>query len=200
MMFARRTKTYASGALIDTDGVLESVATSATAQDIDGEDLDGAALGDDGYLDLPRTLTVTLSSSAGSYSTDPIVVRGKRGAEDVVAEFEPPTADGDVTLRHPQAFDRVISIHIPEQVDTSGAITVGVENICAPAGDRFAGVELAATGNLHVQYGEQDGSHTDVIAVPAALVGYVKMIAPSRIITNPAASSPTAVGITLYLT
>lgn len=196
MIFARRTKTYAAAALSDLDGILASFATTTAEASFDASDFDGAAIAADiGALDLPRTVTITLDNSPGAFSTDPIVVTGKRGGAVVTEEFEPSTADGNETLFGNQPFDTITSIVFPAQADTDGAFTVGVGDICAPAGGTFQGVELAATGTLHVQYGENAGV-TDAIVVPAALVGFVKTIAPTRILTG---TGETTVGVTVYL-
>jgi hypothetical protein len=195
MTIARRTKTYAAAALSDLDGILASFATTTDEVTFDASDFDGAAIAAlTGVLDLPRTVTITLDNSAGAFSTDPIVVTGKRGGAVVTESFTPSTANGNETLFGNQPFDTLTSIVFPAQEDTDGAFTVGVGDICAPAGGTFCGVELAATGTLHIQYGEP--GVTDAIVVPAALVGYIKPIAPARVLTG---TGETTVGVTVYL-
>jgi hypothetical protein len=196
MTIARRTKTYAAAALSDLDGILASFATTTDETSFDAGDFDGAAISaDTGVLDLPRTVTITLDNSAGAFSTPPFVGTAPRAGTVVTESFTPNSANGNETLFGNQPFDTLTSIVFPAQADTDGAFTVGVGDICAPAGGTFCGVELAATGTLHVQYGESSGV-TDAIVVPAALVGYVKQIAPTRILTG---TGETTVGVTVYL-
>lgn len=191
--YASRTKTYASSALNDTDGVKPAFATTTTVQTFTTGVMTGAAISS-GVLDLPRSLTVTLSNTTGAFTTDPIVVTGVRGGTAVTASFTPADANGNATLANAQPFDRVSTITVPAQVLTTATIEVGVRDVCAPVGSKFCGVEVAAAGTLHMQYG--DGGATDAIAIPAALVGYRKEIAPTRVLTS---GSQTTVGITVYV-
>jgi hypothetical protein len=199
---SRRTITLPAGALNDADGLVESLATSATAVELDASDFDGALVTTDGTLwahGVARTVTVTLSSSAGSYNDeDPIVVTGKRGGTIVTEEFLPPTANGNVTLRGSQAFDRVTSIAIPAQVDTSGAFTFGAGDLCAPAGDSFHALTVRdeAGGQLNVQYGEGEDAPTDSFPVSGFAL---EPCAPTRVLTDPGLSAPTTVALTLHM-
>lgn len=195
----RRTITYASTELNDVDGILESVSTSATAVDLTPEDYDGAVVTSSGaWIKLPRSVTITLSEAIGSYDPEvPIVLTGKRGGIPVTEELTPSTADGGETLRGWQVFDQPPDIAIPAQVDTSGAIEIGVGDIGTPQpGERFAMVRLAAAGQINVAYGEASTDPTDSYA---ALANAIEPIAPTRILTSPTLAVPTAVGLTLYL-
>jgi hypothetical protein len=192
---ARRTISFASTELDDVDGVMAAAATSATAVTLGAEDYDGAAVSTDGtaWLKLPRTITVTLSSAEGSYSTDPIVLTGTRNLQTVTESLTPSSADGDETLRGEQLFDAPPTIAIPAQEDTSGTISIGVGDIGVPSPELlFSGVKVHAAGTLHLDYGDS----TD--ALPAS-AHEVEPVAPVRILTSSELTSPTTVGITVYL-
>jgi hypothetical protein len=196
---ARRTKSYTAATITDADGVKTSFATTTAVQTFTAGSLNGAAI-TSGVLDLPRSLTVALSNTTGAFTTDPIVITGKRGGATVTASFTPADANGNATLARPQAFDSISEVVVPAQVLTTATMLIGVQDICAPAGTTFVGVELAAAGTLNVQYGEQTGSQTDAIPVPAVAIGFVKPVAPTRVLTSATlAGTPTTVGLTVYL-
>lgn len=191
---ASRTKSYAAAALVDVDGIKTSFASSAAIKTIVPADFNGAVLGAGAsMLDLPRTVTISRSSAANQYSILPIVVTGMRGGRFVAESLTPENDDGNDTLVTVSAFDTLTSIVIPADASTGGAYTIGVQDICAPCGDKFCGVELASDGNLIIQYGEPAGSPTDTIPVVVAVRSFFE-IAPTRILT--AAMSD---GITVYL-
>jgi hypothetical protein len=194
MTLARRTKTYASAAVADTDGVKTSFSTSTDPVTLVPANFNGAAIASGGVLDLPRTLSITLSNTANAFSVSPMVVTGKRGGETVTESFTPANDDGNVTLYGTQPFDTITSIDLPAMGSGSGSITVGVVDICAPAGGTFCGVGLAADGTLYVKYGES-GSITDAIPVVIATRPFLSL-APTRILTG---TGQTTVGVTVYL-
>jgi hypothetical protein len=198
---ARRTFTYAAGDLVDADGIKTSFATVAAPVTVVPADFNGAMVSAvTGIIaGLPRSLTIARSSAANQYSVVPIVITGKRGGLTVTESLTPANDDGNDILRTTAGFDTVTSIAIPTQAGTGGAFTIGVQDICAPWGDTFVGVELAAAGNINCQYGEGVGSPADSIPVSAAQVGVIKPIAPSRIRTNASLTNPTTVGLTVYL-
>lgn len=196
MTSARRTKTYAAAAVAVADGVKTTFSTVAAPVVLTVADWNGAAITAAGLLDLPRTITISRSSASNQYSTNPIVLTGIRGGATVTESIAQPNDDGNDTLVGVQAFDFLTGVSIPTNGGTGGAYTIGVKDICAPRGDRFAGVEVAATGVLSLQYGEGAGSATDIFTVPAALVGYVKDVEPTRVRTG---TNHTIVGVTVYL-
>lgn len=192
---ARRTVTLTAAEMEDTDGVRASLATSVGTITMLPADFVSANMDTTtgAFLKLPRSVTITLSSSAGSYTTDDIVITGKRGTSTVTETLTPTTANGGETLRGTQIFDSITSIAIPAQVNTSGAWTVGFQDVAAPVGMQFVGIRMnAASGTLNLGY----GSLTD--AVPG-VQNYVEPIAFERVLTSSALSSPTTVGVTLYL-
>lgn len=194
---ARRTKTYAAAALADVDGVMAGGATLETASQLTAADFDGAAMLTGGVLDLPRAITITLGNNAGAFNaTDPWVLTGFRGGEQVTASFTPTTANGNEKLRSAQAFDRLLTLDIPAQADDDGTYTIGVEDICAPRGGTFTAVKLDDDGPLNVQYGEHEGSNTDTLN---ATGGQLEPIAPSRVLTDPSLTAPTISSLTVYL-
>jgi hypothetical protein len=104
-------------------------------------------------------------------------------------------------LRGTQAFDFLTRIDIPTQDGTGGTFLIGVQDICAPGNGVFLGVELAAAGTLNIGYSGNDLAvgNTDAIPIAAGQVGVPKPITPRRILTSAALSSPTTVGLTVYI-
>lgn len=198
---ARRTVTYASGGLVVANGIKTSFATVAAPVVLTAADLNGALVSSvTGHISgLPRSITITRSNNLGQFSTSPIVVYGTFGGVDVSETLTPGNVNGNDTLRGVQAFQQITRVEIPTQGGTGGTFTIGVQDIVAPKGDSFGGVELGAAGTLNVQYGEGSGAFTDAIPIATAQVGIPKWIAPTRILTNPGLSSPTTVGLTVYL-
>ncbi|UOF77386.1 hypothetical protein [Caudoviricetes sp.] len=195
-MYAKRSKTYAAADIADADGVKTSFATVAAPVVLVPADFNGAAMTTGGVLDLPRSITITRSSAANQFSVSPIVITGTRGGVEVTESLTPANNDGNDVLRGTQAFDVITSISLPTAGGTGGAYTIGVQDICAPSNGVFCGVEMAAAGNLIVGYGGNDltGWTSDTIPVPAVAAGFVKEIAPRRILTQ-----SMSVGLTVYL-
>ncbi len=193
-MSAKRTKTYASADLLDADGIKTSIATVAAPVTYVVADLNGAAIST-GVLDLPRSVSVTTSSSVGAYAIAlPIVVTGKRGGAEVTESLTLTQTGGNETIYGTQAFDSIASIAIPAMVSTAGAFTFGVADICAPAGDTFSGVKCDTAVTLHVKYGEASTAKSDATAV---LAKTFEPISPSRVLTTTGKTSGAAV--TVYL-
>jgi hypothetical protein len=196
---ARRTKTYAAADLVDADGLKTSFATVASPVTLTSADWNGAANIAGGFLDLPRSLTMTFSNDAGQFSASAITVTGFRGGKQITETFTT-TINGNETKRGTKIFDQVVSVALPTMGGTGGTITIGVQDIAAPAGSTFTGVEVQAAGTLNVGYGHDDGAtQTDAIPITAASIEVVRPIAPKRILTSPALGSPTTVGLTVYL-
>jgi hypothetical protein len=193
MMLAQRTKSYAAALVADPVGILTTTSTSTST--VTHTVFNGAQVSS-GRLDLPRTVTITLSNTAGAFTTDPIVITGTRGGSIVTEELTPATVDGNETLRGTQIFDTVTSVALPEQGSGAGSYTIGVQDICAPENGEFCGVELHATGTMNIGFG---GGNTDAIPVGAAQVGFVKPIRCQRVLTSSALAAPTTVGVTVYL-
>lgn len=196
---ARRTRTYATADLVDTDGIKTSFATSTSPVVLTSADWNGAAVLAGGFLDLPRSVTMTFSNNAGQFTANPITITGKRGGLEVT-DTVTITANGNTTARPTQIFDQVTSISLPAMGGTGGTITIGVQDICAPAGTTFTGVEVQAATTLNLGYGSDDvATQTDAIPITSASVELVRPIAAKRILTSPALAVPTAVGLTVYL-
>lgn len=199
---SRRTKSYAAADVADADGVKTSFATATDAVALTAADWNGVAIAvTTGILNPARTITVTLSNNANQFSTEPIVLTGTRNGVVVTASLTPANDDGNVTLATSQPFDTLTGVALPAMGGTGGTITIGVRDICAPKGDVFSGVELAAAGVLNVSYGGTDTTpeFTDAIAVGAAQVGFRKDVQPTRILTSPSLTAPTTVGLTVYI-
>lgn len=196
----RRSHTYAAAELDDIDGLKTSIATSTTPVVYDADDFDGAAVANSGlgWAKFPRTVTISRSSSASSYTTDDIVITGKRGGRVVAETLTPANANGGDILRGTQAWDAPPSIAIPAQADTNGAFQIGVQDICTPGeSDRFTMVVFRGTaGQLNLQYGDDPATaSTDSFAAPAdqhEVAGF------SRVLTSPDLAAPTAQDLTVF--
>lgn len=201
MILARRSVSYAAAAVADADGIKTSFNTTQSAVQLVPADFNGGRISAAGVLDLPRIITITLSNNANQFSLGDYVITGLRGGATVSQTKVAANNDGNVVLRFTQPFDSIATIDLPVMDGTGGTITIGVEDICAPYGDVFSGVELAATGTLNVGYGGTDlvPSNIDAIPIGAAQVGFVKPISPKRIITDASVAAPTTVGLTVYL-
>lgn len=194
--------TFVAAELFDDDGVVTSTATAAAPVTVLPASMTGAAMsGTSGrFSKLPRSVVITRSNSAASYSVQPIVITGWRGSKQIVESLTPANANGNDALRSVNIFDRLDSIAYPAQVNTSGAFKVGTQDIGVPQpGDRFAAFELAATGTLNVRYGDGPDAQSDAILVPAAMVGQQKWMGPTRVLTDPTLAVPTTVGLTAYV-
>jgi hypothetical protein len=184
---ASMTVTVASGAMTDADGIKTSFATSTSAVVLTFADWNGAAISAvDGRITVPgkglgRTVTITRSNNTDQFSVAPFTIEGVRGGSVRSVTLTPANNDGNDILQTEEGFDYVTRILIPIQGGTGGTFTIGVQDICAPAGARF---------------GEGFGSPTDALPIATAQVGVVKPVAPSRILTG---AGETTVGITLYL-
>lgn len=92
----------------------------------------------------PRGIIITRSAAVGSYTTDPIIVKGKAYGEPVTLTFTPADADGGDVIQSDEdlGLDELISVEFPAQVDASGAFDVGfnAELVLFRAIDDLAGV------------------------------------------------------------
>lgn len=161
-----RTVSYAStAAAFDADAIKTSVATSASPASYSDAALNGAVGA--ATMNPPRSITVTRSSSAGSYSTSAITITGTYNGETVTDTLTPADADGGDTIYGDQPFDAVTSISLPAQVNTSGAFTFGVGDVWAGHGKQFRAVKGHTAGNLALYY---DAGVTDTLPVAALVV------------------------------
>jgi hypothetical protein len=191
---ARRTKTYAAAAIQDDDGIKTSIASSTSIAVYTVADWNGAAVGAAGLLDLPRSITISRSSSANAYSVNPIVVTGLRGGSVVTENIAQPNDDGNDVLRGTQLFDFITGVTIPANAAGTGAFKIGVQDIGCPLGGTFSAVRLETAGPLNVAYDEK-GSTVDTLNVSTT----IEPIAAKRIRTSTALSAPTVAALTVYL-
>jgi hypothetical protein len=189
------TKTYTSAQLADADGIKTSIATVASPVTYVPADFNGALVSGSGRvaIPLPRTVTISRSSSANSYSVSPIVITGTFDGQTVTESLTPANDDGNDTLYGNQPFHYVTSIAIPAQANTSGAFTIGVGDICAPARDDiFIGVKVSADAVVHFAFDKlatATDSHT-IVAGQAEVIGF------RRILTGSGETS--GVSVTVY--
>lgn len=196
----RRCKTYLAADLDDVNGIKTAVSTVASDVEYGAADFNGSAVANSGtsWAGYPRTVTISRSSATGSYTTDPIVLTGKRGGVDVTESLTPANANGGDILRGTQAWDAPPTIAIPAQVDTAGQFQIGVQDICSPSpSETFVMVVFRGTaGQMNVQFGDDSASgRTDSFALPKDAP---EVLAFSRVLTASTLSSPTAQNLTVY--
>jgi hypothetical protein len=197
---ARRTKTYTAAQLVDPDGIKTSFATVAAPVVLTSADWSGTAVASGGFLDLPRSITITLGNNASQYSTGNIVITGFRGGRAISVTVNAASINGNETLRPAQLFDQITGVSLPTMGGTGGTILIGVQDIGAPSGTTFTGVEVVAATTLNLGYGHDDAyTQTDSIPITAASIEVIRPIAAKRIMTSSALAVPTAVGLTVYL-
>ena len=190
---ARRTQSFTTAELNDVDGVKQSIATATSAQEYTGVALNGAYLQSNTSLNLPRRVTLTSSSSAGSYNTtDPHVVTGTRAGAVVTENLTLTDGDGNETIRGTQIFDTITSLGTPEHNDTNGALSWGVGDVCAHQGMGIA-LKPHASGYLHVEY--SDSSNDDIPVTS----GVYENIAATAVLSDQTLTNPTDAGFTCYL-
>lgn len=113
----------------DPDGIVEALATAATAQSLTGVALDGAVGA--GEMFPPRNVTITLSSHA-DYNLTTAYVRGlDPDGQPQEEAFVIPDA-GNTTLVGNKFFSAVTEVYIPAQGGTNGSTTVGFGSKLGP--------------------------------------------------------------------
>lgn len=195
---ATRAVSFTTAELNDVDGIVAAFATSTSPVVKSGAGLNGAALDANKVLKpVPRAVTIKTSTSAATYNTtDPIVVKGKRGGAIITENIQLTQAGGNETVRGTKAFDSIIDITFPAQSGTGGAFEVGVGDVCAQAGDKLCFLLRAiATGYVRMRY-DADGVHEQSLPVVADKDEWV---APLRVIADQAAVNPTDVDFVLYI-
>lgn len=121
------------------------------------------------------TLSVHNTTDVGVYAfgaNNRIVISGWYKGAQVTQPYQLATADGAENLTTGpggsalQAFDKVDSIFIPAQVNTTGAWTFGVRDLVAPSGGHFRFIKAVLAGNAVLRYGE-DPNTDDTIGLLA---------------------------------
>lgn len=167
-----RTHSFATAAdLADADGIKTSVATDDEAASYSGAALNGAfANPGPAEFDPPRFFSVSTTTDAATYNTtDPIVVTGTYGGEDVTEEIMLTQAGGNETVIGNQPFDSISQIDVPAQLTTDGAFTFGVSGIAAKKKygkiHPFRQVRAIGAGNLKLGF---TGGFTDTLVLADA--------------------------------
>lgn len=103
---------------------------------------------------LPRTISVTSTSSAASYTTGNIVITGTDVFGNTITETLNLTATGGgETVKGKLGFVTVTQIDIPAMGNTSGNLSFGYADVMCPNPPRQIRVGTAGSGALHVGYG-----------------------------------------------
>ena len=153
--------TYAS-AITVAAGIKTSFPTSASPQTFTTFN---GSLSSSGAVSLPfgQRVTITSTSSSGSYTTNAITVTGTYNSVAQTDTVTPLTANGNESLKTTKPFDTVTSVALPAQVNTSGAWTIGVDDL-VPV-QPFRRFYVGAAGNVVVKF--QD-STTDTVSIAGA--------------------------------
>jgi hypothetical protein len=190
---SKRTKSYAAADLVDVDGIKTTFSGETSDHTYVPADLNGAQVLTGGVLDLPRTVTITRASVANAYSTDPIVVTGRRGGDTITDSIAQPNDDGNDTLLGAKLFDVITSIFIPANALGTASFQIGVGDVGAPAGTRFAGIRAHDAGTINVRFGEgTSGAPTDGVPFAAGDLRFDPVQA-SRVLRT------TTIGVTVYI-
>lgn len=170
-------------ALADDDAIKTSIATVAAPATYSGGALNGAY---GGTFPLPQTVSVTTSSSVGSYILGAIVFTGTDQDGSVITESLTLTAvNGNETIKGTTAFATITSIVVPAQFDTSGTFKFGVFHLLLKSPMRK--IRASAAGNLVL--GFQDGN-TDTLPCTA---GEQQSVLALKVLGT------TSIGFTVYL-
>jgi hypothetical protein len=157
-------KSYAAATIADVDAIKTSIATSTSTAQYTGAALNGA-LGASA-IRFPQCVSVTTSSSVGSYNTsDPIVFTGTdKDGGTITASLTLTQADGNETIVDSalQGFASVTQIDVPAQVDTNGAFEFGVRDVVLDPPAQY----LVAGANGNAKIVDQDGN-ADTMAMIA---------------------------------
>jgi hypothetical protein len=195
-----RCQSFTAAELWVVNGIVASAATSASPVNVLAAAMTGAAMlsGTPGrFAKLARQITITRSSSAGSYSVSPIVITGTREGLAITESIVPGNINGNDVLTSVNLYTTITSIAFPAQVNTSGAFQIGSGNIGLQNNyETFTGVELLAAGTLNLQFGPVGTAVPS--DVKSGVAGLVYPIAFKQLQTNPALAVPTTVGVTLY--
>jgi len=110
-------------AIVD-DGVVLEFPTSTSPVTITLEDCDGSLTGS---LDPPRSLTITTTSSTGSYSTAPWTITSTAVDDSTITDTPALLqANGGETRETTKVHGDIVTIQIPAMSNTSGTIKIGV--------------------------------------------------------------------------
>lgn len=175
--------------MTDADGIVTAHATLTTAESLTAGDLNGAVVLTGGALAPARSLTITRSLATGAYTTEPIVVTGRRGGNTQTYTYTPADADGGDTAHSGVLFDALTTIAIPAQATTGGSYTIGSRDLGAPYGSKFCAVKLLAAGLVTAVY-DEGNTLLDMLDADTTLLE----IAPTRI-----AGEDVTVGLTVFL-
>lgn len=185
---------FSRGVVNDVDGLMTATASAASAEtyqlsggdhDFDGAEVAFAAAG---RRTPARTVTITRSSSVGSYSTSPVTITGTYDGEAKSEQITPPNADGGDTLEGTQPFDdpTTVVVSFPAQNDANGSFEIGVGDVVAPPKQVFRMFRAHVDGDVVVA--GQDGLQDVVPAKGGAAepISFVRL------------KAATAVGVTVY--
>jgi len=179
-------------ALADDDAIHASTATAVGNTAYAAGDLLLSA------FDPPRYVSITTTTSAGTYRTGasyPIVFTGTYGGEVVTSSLLLTQANGNETIRGNQPFDTITAITIPGQVNTSGAIKIGVSGVACPKRlgrlQPFRAFMALGTGNVKLGF---DSGYSDLCPVTA---GEQNTVLVTRVYGD--ATYTTASGIKLFI-
>lgn len=151
---------------------------------------------------LPRTITLTTSTHAGSYKTgagNPWTVSGTVNGVPTTEPLLLTQANGNETIRGVQLWDDPTQVTIANagQNDALGAVTVGLGDIGAPknrdGSGSLRGFKPHATGSVVVM--GDDGKYDTQVIVNA---GLAEPVNAARICVTGGGDTTTTMGITVY--
>ena len=142
-------------------------ATATSVQTFTGASLNGAI--GQGVMNPPRSVSVTTSTSSGSYiAGSTVVITGldQTGLAQVETLTLTQTGGGE-TLVGVKQFSQVTKIVVAAQTNTSGTVAVGVQDVRFHPQSPPIGLIVNGTGNLKL--GFADGSTDILLGVVAGM-------------------------------
>jgi len=170
----------AAAALADVDALVTSLASSASAALLDEVgDFDGL-LGARLFNGKGPAFTVSAHAAANAASYvagSTVTVAGWFAGQQVTEVFTLAGTDGGEDFVGAQPFDKVDSIAIEAQADTSGAWTFGVVDLVSPSGVGFRRIRAATAGSVVVRFNEDDATDETIpLAAGEALEAFFSRV------------------------
>lgn len=139
-----------AAAWLDDDAIKTSIATVAAATTYSGAQLNGVT-GEGALPGRSAGISITASSSVGSYSTAAILVTGLNWRSEIITEsIALTTANGNEVIQTTLGFYKCTSVAFPPMVNTSGAFKIGVKDLLFQPAARGFHAGKATSGDYKI--------------------------------------------------
>lgn len=162
--------------VLDSDAIKASIATSVSAVTYSGAALDGVTVtagvstpAPSGLVGVGQYPVAAASSSAGSYVVNSVIVfTGTRDGKAATSTATVSSANGNLTYVGDSPLDTVTSVTIGAQANTSGAWSLGYNDISCPrrggCDEPFRMLRPTSTGNVVIVDGSGRSVTVPVVA------------------------------------